>query len=104
MAPVLLGLAAALAVADAVFGGPRLPLADVEPLVDGLVASEARALAADRGIRLTRPRAVRVLDRVPLAAERDALAASRSAPAEARAEASLRWRLGLGGDPRATAA
>jgi len=104
MAPVLLGLAAALAVADAVFGGPRLPLADVEPLVDGLVASEARALAADRGIRLTRPPAVRVLDRVHLAAERDALAASRSAPAEARAEASLRWRLGLGGDPRAAAA
>jgi len=104
MAPVLLGLAAALAVADAVFAGPRLPLADVEPLVNRLVASEARALAADRGIRLSRPLEVRLLDRVHFAAERAALADSRAAPAEARAEASLRWRLGLGGDPRVTAA
>jgi len=98
MAPVLLGLAACLSL------GPlptaTLPPADVEPIMERLVAGEARALAAERGIRLTRPVAIRVLDRVHLAAERDALAASRSPPGEARAEASLRWRLGLGGDPR----
>ena len=104
MASVLLGLAAALVAADAVFGGAWLPPADVQPLVERLVETEARALAAERGIRLARPLTVRVLDRVHLAAERDALAATRSPPAEARGEASLRWRMGLGGDPRAAAA
>src|SRR5438128_11960451 len=104
MAPVLLGLAAALVAADAVFGGPLLPPADVQPLVERIVATEAHALAVERGIRLGRPLAVRVLDRVQLAAERDALAARRASPAEARAEASLRWRMGLGGDPRAAVA
>src|SRR4051812_44934040 len=104
MASVLLGLAAALVAADAVFSGAWLPPADVQPLVERLVETEARALAAERGIRLARPLTVRVLDRVHLAAERDALAASRSSPAEARAEASLRWRMGLGGDPRAAGA
>src|SRR5438552_11893102 len=112
MAPALIGLAATLLAGHATTVGlavpaALLPPAGVEAVAARVVDDEARALAAARGLvpaarslAADRPLAVRVLDRAHLAAEREALGAAHRSPAEARAEASLRWRLGIGGDPR----
>lgn len=105
MAPALIGLAATLLAGHATVGvlaGPSslLPPATAAALAVRVADDEARALAAERGLPAGKPLTVRVLDRPHLAAERDALGASPRSPAEAQAEASLRWRLGIGGDPR----
>jgi hypothetical protein len=105
MAPALIGLAATLLAGHATAGGlpaaaALLPPAGVDVVVARVVDDEARALATGRGLPVGRPLVVRVLDRPHLAAERDALGAWHRSPVEARAEASLRWRLGIGGDPR----
>lgn len=110
MAPALIGLAATLLAGHATTVGlavptSLLPPAGAEVVAARIVDEEARALAAARGLAEARslenrPLAVRVLDRAHLAAEREALGAARRSPAEAQAEASLRWRLGIGGDPR----
>src|SRR5262245_22833897 len=123
MAPTLLGLAATVLAAGAALVGlsgplpprprPRpvpgrlaqtpppaglVPATAADPLVGRLIDAEAQALATERGLPLGRPLTVRVLDRAHLAAERNALMTARRPAAEARAEASLRWRLGIGGD------
>lgn len=95
MASMLPGLVAAVVWAQLI-SAPRLPPRLLDGLVGRAVNAEARALAARRGIRLTRPLDVRLVDGPHLAAARDAQrAAALPAPELARDQAALYARMGL---------
>ncbi|HEX2659667.1 MAG TPA: hypothetical protein VHU40_15390 [Polyangia bacterium] len=100
MASTILALVGVLAAGPLVWG-PALSGMPVDAVLTKAVNDEARILAAARRLPLTRPVAVRALDRAHLAAEREALQRRARSPEEARGEDALWAALGLGA-PRAT--